>query len=42
MEIILPSLAERLKPLRKEKKRTRKEMADYFRVAADSLPGREE
>ena len=42
MEIILPSLAERLKPLRKEKQKTRKEMAGYFCVAADSLPGREE
>ena len=27
MELILPSLAERLKPLRKEKKKTQKDMA---------------
>lgn len=27
MEVILPGLAQRLKPLRKEKKRTQKEMA---------------
>ena len=30
MEIILPSLAERLKPLRKEKNCTQKQMADLL------------
>ena len=32
MEIILPSLAERLKPLRREKGKTQKEMADFLDV----------
>lgn len=32
MELILPSLAERLKPLRKEKGKTQKEMAELLQV----------
>lgn len=32
MELILPSLAERLKPLRKGKRKTQKEMAELLQV----------
>ena len=32
VEIILPSLAERLKPLRREKGKTQKEMTDFLDV----------
>ena len=33
MEIILPGLAERLKPLRKEKKKTQVEMAELLGIS---------
>ena len=32
MELILPSLAERLKPLRKRKKKTQKDMAELLGI----------